>query len=170
MTVRFVFGRSAARLRSTVQHSMIRYLSPRGQGLTGALRSVAGTMNRSLPEDPFHPDLRLAALLLPRQAVAPATVRPIRRSIALTARRDRGDVEVVDLGPGVRIRVHRPANQREKSPALLWIHGGGYVIGQAQQDDALCARFAARLGIVVAAVDYPPGSGASVPSGGRGLL
>ena len=39
-------------------------------------------------------------------------------------------------------------------PAMLWIHGGGYVMGNAAQDDALCRHFAETLGIVVAAVDY----------------
>jgi acetyl esterase/lipase len=36
----------------------------------------------------------------------------------------------------------------------LWIHGGGYVIGSAAQDDRRCRRFADRLGVPVAAVDY----------------
>ena len=36
----------------------------------------------------------------------------------------------------------------------MWIHGGGYVIGTAQQDDRLCRRFSTRLGITVASVDY----------------
>ncbi len=39
-------------------------------------------------------------------------------------------------------------------PALLWIHGGGYVIGSAAQDDQLCRRFASELGATVASVDY----------------
>ena len=42
----------------------------------------------------------------------------------------------------------------EPGPALLWIHGGGYVIGSAAQDDPVCRRFARELGITVAAVDY----------------
>ena len=37
---------------------------------------------------------------------------------------------------------------------MLWIHGGGYVIGSAAQDDALCRQFAERLGIPVVAVEY----------------
>jgi acetyl esterase/lipase len=37
---------------------------------------------------------------------------------------------------------------------LLWIHGGGYVIGSAAQDDALCRRYARELGAIVASVDY----------------
>jgi acetyl esterase/lipase len=37
---------------------------------------------------------------------------------------------------------------------MLWIHGGGYVIGTAAQDDDLCRSYAEALGIVVVAVDY----------------
>ena len=38
--------------------------------------------------------------------------------------------------------------------ALLWIHGGGYLLGSTEQDDALCRRYVQRLGITVAAVRY----------------
>jgi acetyl esterase/lipase len=48
---------------------------------------------------------------------------------------------------------------------MLWIHGGGYVLGTAAQDDAVCRHFATALDIVVAAVDYrlAPGSPFPVP-------
>ena len=36
----------------------------------------------------------------------------------------------------------------------MWIHGGGYVIGHPGQDDVLCRRYAQRLGVTVASVDY----------------
>ncbi|QEO13842.1 alpha/beta hydrolase [Agromyces intestinalis] len=39
-------------------------------------------------------------------------------------------------------------------PALLWIHGGGLVIGSMAQDDARCLDVAAELGIVVVSVEY----------------
>jgi acetyl esterase/lipase len=58
------------------------------------------------------------------------------------------------LGSGVGVRLHRPVGVSQSAPALLWIHGGGYVIGTAQQDDPVCRRFARELGITVAAVDY----------------
>ena len=63
-------------------------------------------------------------------------------------------VEALILASGVGVRLHRPAGISQPGAALLWIHGGGYVIGNAQQDDALCGRFARELGITVAAVDY----------------
>jgi acetyl esterase/lipase len=37
---------------------------------------------------------------------------------------------------------------------MLWLHGGGYVLGSATQDDALCRQFTERLGIPVAAPEY----------------
>jgi len=63
-------------------------------------------------------------------------------------------VESLILGSGVGVRLHRPAGAEQPGPALLWIHGGGYVLGTAQQDDDVCRRFARELGVTVAAVDY----------------
>lgn len=52
---------------------------------------------------------------------------------------------------GTRPRQHHGT---EPHPGLLWIHGGGLVVGSARQDDGLCARTAASLGTVVVSVDY----------------
>jgi len=52
------------------------------------------------------------------------------------------------------VRLFRPAGAIGPAPALVWIHGGGYVMGTAAQDDALCRRFSTRLGATVASVDY----------------
>ncbi len=62
--------------------------------------------------------------------------------------------EALILGSGVRVRLHRPVGVSQPGPALLWMHGGGYVMGTAKQDDQLCRRFARALGATVAAVDY----------------
>ena len=82
----------------------------------------------------------------------------MRASEALTARFGgrgaSGDVEVLTLGSGTGVRLFRPVGVTEPTPALLWIHGGGYVMGTAQRDDPICRRFSTRLGITVASVDY----------------
>ena len=70
------------------------------------------------------------------------------------APRTPADVEVLTLPSGVGVRLFRPAGVTGQAPALLWIHGGGYVIGKAAQDDALCRRFARELGATVASVEY----------------
>jgi acetyl esterase/lipase len=53
----------------------------------------------------------------------------------------------------VEVRTFRP-EARAVRPALLFLHGGGLVLGSAAMDDALCASIAAELDIVVASVDY----------------
>lgn len=73
----------------------------------------------------------------------------------MQGRRTPYDVEVLGLPSGAAVRIFRPPNRADDSaPALLWIHGGGYVIGTAAQDDRLCRRFSAELGATVASVDY----------------
>ncbi|WP_394550673.1 alpha/beta hydrolase [Agromyces sp. MMS24-JH15] len=69
------------------------------------------------------------------------------------------DVEVpgTDGGPAVRLRVYRPAGATAADapiPALLWTHGGGYLIGSPLQDEASSLAFVRKLGIVVVAPKY----------------
>lgn len=101
----------------------------------------------------FHPDLRSAARWLPRGGIGPRTLRPARLLSRLAARRSRPGVQTQNVGP-VTVQLHGNGDAQTKRPALLWIHGGGFVFGTASQDDALCRYLAAKLGIVVAAVDY----------------
>ncbi len=56
--------------------------------------------------------------------------------------------------PEVRVRVYRPNEQPSKLPALLWIHGGGYVMGDIEQDDRLMKQLVNRIGCVAVSVDY----------------
>ena len=62
-------------------------------------------------------------------------------------------VSGVDDNDG-RIRVHRCKGAQELSPALYWIHGGGYVLGNPEQDDFRFDRWCQRFGLVGAAVQY----------------
>ncbi len=111
------------------------------------------THTGSVPNNDVHPDLRRAARFAPRQMVGPRTYRVIRALSTLRSRPAISDAEVITLGSGVGVRLFRPAST-EPGPALLWIHGGGYVIGTAEMDDHLCAQFSKRLGITVASVEY----------------
>lgn len=61
-------------------------------------------------------------------------------------------LEVVAVGP-ISVRVYRPDVVRTDA-ALLWIHGGGLVIGAAKMDDRLCGETARELGMVVVSPDY----------------
>jgi acetyl esterase/lipase len=107
-----------------------------------------------MPSTDFHPDLRRFARLAPRGMIGPRTLRLIRALSGLQPSRSHDGVEVLTLGSGVGVRLHRPIGVSQPAPALLWIHGGGYVMGNAQQDDRVCHRFSRELGITVAAVDH----------------
>jgi acetyl esterase/lipase len=56
--------------------------------------------------------------------------------------------------PAVRVRVYQPIEQSSKLPALYWIHGGGYVMGDIEQDDRLMKQLVKRIGCVAVSVDY----------------
>ena len=61
-------------------------------------------------------------------------------------------------GPGgpIPLRVYRPAGVAPGAalPALVYYHGGGWVIGDLDTHDVQCRQTAAEAGIVVVAVDY----------------
>lgn len=100
----------------------------------------------------FHPELRRHARLLPRTLVTPLTVRAFR-AVPARRRRPSRDVEIVTLPSGISLRVHRPPQGGDGS-GLLWVHGGGYVLGNAAMDDGWCRRLTRELETTVVAVDY----------------
>jgi acetyl esterase/lipase len=102
----------------------------------------------------FHPELRRAARLIPRTIITPHSLPVLRGLARLPGRKHRPDVEVLTLASGAGVRLHRPPGVTAPGPGLVWIHGGGYVIGSASQDDVLCRRFARELGVTVASVEY----------------
>ena len=60
-------------------------------------------------------------------------------------------VEDADAG-GVPVRLYRP--RPGDLPALVFYHGGGWVLGGLESHDRLCRALAARAGCTVVAVDY----------------
>lgn len=79
----------------------------------------------------------------------------LSRWLPMPAARGLAGVTVRELRAGAtRVLSFTPEGSAAPRPALLWIHGGGYMIGAPEQDALLCARFAKALGAVVAAVDY----------------
>jgi acetyl esterase/lipase len=56
--------------------------------------------------------------------------------------------------PPIKVRVHRAKGAEGALPAVLTIHGGGYVIGSYDMDDPLLDRWSPGLGLVGVSVDY----------------
>ncbi len=101
----------------------------------------------------FHPDLRGLARFLPRTAVTPRTLWLMRAAERVPIGVSK-DTEVLTLTSGRHVRLHRPPGNDGPPAALLWIHGGGFVIGRPQQSDEFCRRLSRKLGITVAAPSY----------------
>ena len=56
--------------------------------------------------------------------------------------------------PPVPVRVHRAKGAAGLLPAVVTIHGGGYVIGSYDMDDPLLDRWCPGLGVVGVSVEY----------------
>ena len=57
-------------------------------------------------------------------------------------------------GDDVFVRIYRPTGAPEPLPGLLWIHGGGYVLGKVERDDAMAANLCRTAGCAIASVEY----------------
>ena len=60
--------------------------------------------------------------------------------------------------PQVRVRLYRPADQSGQLPCLYWIHGGGHVLGQIEQDDLMMEHIVEAVGCAAVSVEWrrPP--------------
>jgi acetyl esterase/lipase len=56
--------------------------------------------------------------------------------------------------PGVMVRVHRPVAPGPARPCLVWMHGGGLVLGTAEADDPRFDRWCQMFDIVGVSVEY----------------
>jgi acetyl esterase len=58
-----------------------------------------------------------------------------------------------DAGP-VPVRLYRPLGDAEPRPAVVYVHGGGFIAGDLDTEDLRCVRLAHDAGCVVVSVDY----------------
>jgi acetyl esterase/lipase len=56
--------------------------------------------------------------------------------------------------PDVQVRVYSPQKRSGPLPALLWIHGGGYMLGTLDQEDFVAKPFSLAGNCVTVSVDY----------------
>src|ERR1700750_1600539 len=66
------------------------------------------------------------------------------------------DPPIPGSGGPIAVRLYRPeaAATEAKLPALVFAHGGGWVFGNLDSHDVLCAQLAIGAGIAVFAIDY----------------
>jgi acetyl esterase len=88
-----------------------------------------------------------------------ATVEENRRNydaMCAVFRQKRPDsVQAIDASiSGVPVRHYLPDGASDDRPAVLYCHGGGFVVGGLESHDDVCAEIAAHTGFKVTAVDY----------------
>ncbi|MFO0561874.1 MAG: alpha/beta hydrolase [Polyangiales bacterium] len=109
----------------------------------------------------IHPELASRARFIPSVPASPTVVsalkwltRVSRTKVARGVAHERRAIAGPKDNPSVVAHVFRPENPARNTPALLWMHGGGYLIGNPMQDAFVCSHFASALGITVVAVQY----------------
>lgn len=62
----------------------------------------------------------------------------------------------VDGRPDVSVRWYRPADDsnRDALPCLVWLHGGGYIMGTLDENDDRLDRMVIELGCAIVSVDW----------------
>lgn len=105
--------------------------------------------------DKVAPELREATKKMPNLDLSKAWLRTLVRMGMRLMRVPGTDTVAVSAikVAGLRLRIYRP-QQHTGNGALLWIHGGGLLIGDARQDELLCAQTARELGIIVVSANY----------------
>ncbi|KAA2214658.1 alpha/beta hydrolase [Teichococcus oryzae] len=111
-----------------------------------------------------HPDIRALMQKVreagnpPFEALGPVAARKVHAERALALQSERDSLPVVqDLAAdGVRVRLYRatPPEAGTAQPCLLFLHGGGWVLGSLETHDWVCRRLARLSGACVLAVDY----------------
>ncbi|MFJ8925660.1 alpha/beta hydrolase fold domain-containing protein [Streptomyces sp. NPDC102364] len=128
---------------------------------TARPRPAAGTRHLVDPEiapilDVFPP-LQLSPDTLPLVREVPRAPdapdpQALFPDITTTERRVPG---FEDNDPEVRVLHYEPKSRTTTAAsALVWIHGGGYVLGAADADELLCRRIATETGVQIVSVDY----------------
>lgn len=69
------------------------------------------------------------------------------------AREDRA-VPGLEGAPAVPVRLYRPRDAIGALPCLVWIHGGGYVLGTLAMDDGSMQDIVETIGCVAVSVEY----------------
>ena len=124
----------------------------------GAVAVVGARRARQLAA--VAPDLRSPMLLMP-MTMSSVTLPVFRKLQALAVGKAPKGIRVTEhrvprtgSAPAVRVVSFERSAASKPRPAMLWLHGGGFVCGAPEQDTALLAGILERLDMLIVSIDY----------------
>ena len=111
------------------------------QAMMGLARQHGAGADGDAPPIPDVPTLRRALVQMPE-------LMGVERDNTVATR------ELGAVGAPVPLRLYVPAGVSDRSGALVFLHGGGWIAGSVESYDRICRRIAARAGVRVVSVDY----------------
>jgi acetyl esterase/lipase len=124
-----------------------------GLGVLGV--AAAAVVRRHRTISAVAPDLRTPILWLPLFVDNPLVLAAGRRLFDRTSEPVAGTaISQHEVLGGQDVFVYEPAGRQRPTGALLWIHGGGTILGRPETDHELCSRFARDLGVAVVSARY----------------
>lgn len=90
------------------------------------------------------------------ETLAPKDARHVFAGLTELFGRGPESVRATDrqLANGIRVRQYWPAEQQKDLPAVVYFHGGGWLLGDLETHDALCRRLCQAGNCTVISVDY----------------
>jgi acetyl esterase/lipase len=119
-----------------------------------------------IPESRINPELRELLPTLPQEKFSREELPQIRAESEKAFGRMRPDggeakcsvynkmVPGPEGEPDVRVRIYEPFKKSPSLPGILYIHGGGYIIGSPEMTETACVQLVAEIDCVVVSVDY----------------
>lgn len=116
--------------------------------------------------DTIRPDVAAFLRAMHESGAPPLNALPVAEARAmLFAMRRMGDadptplatvrnIEVQGVGGAIPVRLYDRRAQREAGPLILFMHGGGFVVGDLDTHEPFCTYLADQTDIPVLAVDY----------------
>lgn len=124
----------------------------------------------SIDVEQIHPDLVSAFIdFEPRPDDMASIIPEIRAELENRRHEDKLNIPLPSLNnisyikrkiptpentPEILIAIHKPSNLSEPLPALLWMHGGGYIRGDIDMDVDYIQKLAKNVGCMVVSVEY----------------
>jgi acetyl esterase len=111
---------------------------------------------------PFNPDVRR---LLDDQAQSPKPPNEAQaaRDFLLHTLDNRASIpglpnsvtaNDLEIAPGLNVRLYHPPGDKQIKPVLVYVHGGGWVIGSVAVFDPFCRLLSNASGVIIASVEY----------------